>query len=163
MAISDTGLTALTALLLLSLSPGATQAETQTDLAQCRAITGSPDRLACYDKLVDAGEAVPVGKAPSGYKTIGMTDLKLDQSRMAGHRIETTGTLNMAGQVGLLGSDKKDSAPLPVDMAAVPREQRRTVLERCSDAGCAVLIRGTVGQVLSMPGLLADTIEVQSH
>lgn len=154
-------LTSLAALLLLSLAPAQVGAQETPTIAQCRSTTLDAERLSCYDKAVDGEEQTARAQVQGSYKTISLTDLKLDQANMSGRHIEVAGNLILTGRLGLLGSDYKDSSPLVVDMKAVPREQQRVVLDRCRDYRCTVSVRGTVGQVISMPGIVADVIEMR--
>jgi len=151
----------LATLMSLSLAPALAGAQETKAVAQCRSITVEAERLSCYDKVVDGEGRTPPVKGQRSYGIIRLTDLKLYQADMSGSLVQASGLLKLAGRYGLLGSDYEDPHPLAVDLETVPREQRRKVLERCTDNGCIVTVRGTVGQILSMPGIAADTIDVR--
>jgi len=151
----------LATLMSLSLAPALADAQETKAIAQCRSIKVEAERLSCYDKVVDGEERTPPAKGQKSYGIIRLTDLKLNQAEMSGSLVQASGLLRVAGRYGFLGSDDKDPSALVVDMVTVPREQRRKVLERCSANGCIVTVRGMVGQIQSMPGIAADTIDVR--
>lgn len=157
----NAGFASLATFLLLSFAPTLAGAQETKTIARCRTTLGDAERLMCYDKAVDGEEQGTRATAQMGYQAITLTDLKLDEANLSGRHVEVAGNLMLAGEVGLLGSDRRDSSPVVVDMKVVPREQRRAVLDRCSDLACAVSVRGTVGQVISKPGIVADTIDIR--
>lgn len=135
----------------------AAQAQDSAGIARCRSLTINNDRLDCYDKLT-----LPV--SPGGnrsYRAISLTDLKLDRDSLRGQRVEVAGTLVPIGEAALLRSSDTDLSPVFVEVKAVPREQRRVLLDRCGIPGCSVIIRGLVGTVMVQTGIVADSLDIQ--
>lgn len=129
-------------------------AQNNSELARCRAVADTTARLKCYDALVPTNVSAPAltGK----YASISLTDLKLDRAIMRGKKIETSGFLQVMGEMVFLKGDPMDMSPILVDVTHVSREGRKLALE--CDAGCRATVRGTVGPVLMQPGIIADSI-----
>ena len=133
------------------------QAQGSAEIARCRSLVASLDRLACYDKLT-----LPASPAGSrSYRAMSLTDLKLDQGSLRGLGVEVAGTLVPLGETAVLRSSDTDLSPLFVELTAVPHEQRRAFLERCGMLGCSVTIRGLVAPVMAQPGIVADSLEIR--
>lgn len=137
------------------------RAQDAAGIAGCRSIADGGERLSCYDKLVDSAQQAPRPTAGRGHQAKSLTDVKLDQDSLRGRPVEVSGNLVVMGQMAMLRSDAMDTSPLLVDFDAVPREQRRAMLERCGMLGCAATIRGKVERVMAQPGIVAETLEVR--
>ena len=143
------------------LVPAVAQAQEATEIARCRSIGDDGERLACYDRIADVARQTPPLGGGRGYRAMSLTDVKLDQDSLRGRPVEVSGNLVMMGQMAMLRFDAMDTSPLLVDFDAVPREQRRAMLERCGMLGCAATIRGRVDRVMAQPGIVAATLEVR--
>ena len=133
------------------------QAQGSAELAHCRSLVVGIDRLACYDTLTLPASPI----ACRSYRAMSLTDLRLDQGRLRGQGVEVAGTLMPLGEMAVLRSGDMDPSPLFVELKAVPREQRRTLLERCGMPGCDVTIRGLVAPVMAQPGIVADSLVIR--
>ncbi|QFU16568.1 hypothetical protein [Microvirga thermotolerans] len=134
----------------------ASKADTTVELARCRAIGDSLQRLNCYDGLAPQQPPEPRA-AESGYTKTDLTDLKVDREKMKGRSVEVAGRLQLVGEMLMLGSGDFDANPLFVEFKEVPRDQRRRVVEDCN-LGCRATVRGKIGSVMFQTGVIAETI-----
>lgn len=130
-------------------------------MERCRSITNDVERLGCYDKLAVATRPGVPPSAGRGYRTVGLTDLKLDHDQLRGQNVVVAGDLVLAGEMALLRSGTTDASPIFVDLKAVPREQQRALLERCTALGCAVTLHGRVDRVMEQRAIVADGAELR--
>lgn len=148
---SGSALTAAIALAVVVAWPAS--AQDLAEFTRCRSIANDGERLGCYDRLVGpAGQTLSA--ASPGYQAMSLTDVKLDQDGLRGHEMEVSGNLVAANAIALLRSGDTDTSPLIVDFKAVPREQRRALLEHCEASGCLVTIRSRVDRVMAQPGIV---------
>ena len=97
---------------------------------------------------------------PEGaYTPVDLTDLKLDIQQMSNQTVEVYGQLQFLGDIGMLSDPNTmfDTAPINVDIANLPRDQRGWILQNCS-LGCGVTIQGTIGQFMFQPALIAENL-----
>lgn len=154
---SGFALTAVAALAVVVALPAC--AQDLAEFTRCRSIANDGERLGCYDRLVDPARQTLSAASPN-YQTMSLTDVKLDQDGLRGREVEVSGNLVAVNAMALLRSSDMDTSPLVVDFKAVPREQRRAMLEHCGASGCFVTIRGRVDRVMAQPGIVADNLEV---
>lgn len=136
------------------------RAQEPSGMERCRSISDNIGRLSCYDKLAAASRPGTRPPAERGYRAVGLTDLKLDHNELRGQNVEVSGNLMLAGEMALLRSGTTDISPIFVDLKAVPREQRRALLERCTDLGCTVTLRGKVDRVMEQRAIVAVGAEL---
>ena len=136
-------------------------AQEPADIGRCRSVVDSNERLSCYDKLAASARPGTLPPGGHGYQAISLTDLKLDYDSLRGQGVEVSGTLMLSGEMALLTSGAMDASPLLVDLKAVPRDQRRALLERCTTPGCAVTMRGKVDRVMKQRAIVADGAAMQ--
>lgn len=131
------------------------------DIGRCRSVADNAERLNCYDKLVASARPGTLPPSKQSYRAVSLTDLKLDYDSLRGQGVEVSGTLMLSGEMALLASSATDASPLLVDLKAVPRDQRRALLERCTVPGCAVTMHGTVDRVMEQRAIVADGAAIQ--
>jgi len=136
------------------------RAQESAGIVRCQSIRDNTERLSCYDRITDPAQQAAPAMA-SDYQAMNLTDLKLDQESLRNHKVAVSGNLLVAGEMALLRSSNSDLSPLVVDAKGVPREQRRTMLERCGASGCTVMVRGRVDRVMAQPSIVAESLEVQ--
>ena len=137
------------------------RAQEPADIGRCRSVTDNTERLNCYDKLTALARPGTLPPGGHGYQAISLTDLKLDYDSLRGQGVEVSGTLMLSGEMALLASGATDSSPLLVDLKALPRDQRRALLERCTVPGCAITMRGKVDRVMEQRAIVADGAAIQ--
>ena len=93
-------------------------------------------------------------------RTVTLVDLLLNQGSLDGDKVKVPGDLVMVGENAVLRRSDADPSPLFVDIKAVPREQRRRMLQLCG-AGCAAEVRGTAGRILGQPGIVAESVDLK--
>lgn len=129
------------------------QAQSSADLASCRQIADSLQRLACFDAAVPASAAaIPT----SAYATMDLVDWKVDKSRLSGRKVEVSGVIMAFGGEALLSSRPGDTSPVFVAVTGLPRDQQRKLFA-CS-AFCKVRVRGSTGPVMSQDGIVTDAL-----
>lgn len=136
-------------------------AQEPADLGRCRSVTDNTERLNCYDKLAASARAGTLPPGGHGYQAVSLTDLKLDYDSLRGQGVEVSGNLILSGEMALLGSGATDTSPFLVDLKAVPRDQRRALLEQCTVPGCAVTMRGKVDRMMEQRAIVADGAAIQ--
>ncbi|AKJ94940.1 MULTISPECIES: hypothetical protein [Thioalkalivibrio] len=84
--------------------------------------------------------------AANGYRSVSLTDLKLDMNRMGGEQVKLTASVqSIAGMVMLTDPGQPfDANPVMADAERLPRNDRAQILERCSTSGCRVTVQGEV-------------------
>jgi hypothetical protein len=132
-------------------APGA-RAQSPDELALCRAIEDDARRLACYD-AIHLSTASPLSK----YTRMSLEDLKLDILTSRGRFVEVAGVLRASSGALSLGVDAADERPLPIDVEALPRQDRRALLDECTE-GCNAIVQGRVNPVRFTTGIVADRV-----
>lgn len=136
-------------------------AQVPISVEQCRLIPDDAKRLACYDKLAALARPSTLPPSAHGYQAVSLTDLKLDYDSLRGLDVEVSGNLILSGEMALLASGTTDTSPLLVDLKAVPRDQRRALLERCMVPGCTVTMRGKVDRMMEQRAIVADGAAIE--
>lgn len=92
------------------------------------------------------------------YKSISITDLKLDLSELVGEKVEVEAELMSVSGVVMLSDPTQqfDANPVTGTSDSLPRDDRRYILEHC-DMGCTVKVRGVV-----VRSMLGEEIELHS-
>lgn len=137
--------------IVIALSCGSAFAENITDaFIKCINTDDDRKRLACYDKIgTDIAAAnqptKQQKKAPgSNYKKIDLLDLKVDIKDMANKKVAVTGVLGMVGDLAYLGTEEIDLSSVSVNIAKLPREDRKRILKDCAGYCNDVQINGTI-------------------
>ena len=108
----------------------------QDDLSKCRSIENPGMRLVCYDNL-----------SKPTYTRMSVSDLSRDRASLAKEqtRVEVSGRLQelIGGDSYELGSKLTMADRVTIDIRDLPREQRKTILDRCS-TGCDAVVQGRV-------------------
>jgi hypothetical protein len=133
--------------------PSAAVAQNLGEFVRCRAVSDATVRLRCYDALVPKNISAP---ASGKYANISLTDLKLDRANMRGQKIETSGILQVMGDMVLLKGDAMDMSPIFVDITRVSREVRQLALD--FKMGCRETDSGVERPVLMQPGIIAESL-----
>ena len=93
---------------------------------------------------------------PSG-TVVSVVDLLADYDSLVGKRINVRGFLLPMGEFLILYEEFGSMVAVFVDFSALSREDRRSVLQRCS-SGCEIVLRGATGQVMGNEGIIATGI-----
>ena len=90
-----------------------------------------------------------------------MDDLRLDMASLDGKKVRVRGVGHFMMDMFMLKKSMTDMSPMIVDIAKLPRDQRREIMSQCSDlmSGCQVTVHGTVGKVNFKKGLFAERVE----
>ena len=149
---------ALVVLALVTCLAPAASAQAPDPITKCHSITNDAARLDCYDKLPTQQPS----NAGATYRSMTLTDLKLDLRNLVGHKIEVTGRILAGTEIVQLRSAPLDTDPIFVSLKSVPREQRGAILKQCSD-DCMVIVRATVipSTYNLKPTLEADSVMVR--
>ena len=73
--------------------------------------------------------------------------------------MQITGQLRQFGELVTFGGALFDTTPIFIDIKGLSREQRKTILERCS-IGCQAVVKGRVDTVSMQAGLFADDVSI---
>lgn len=123
------------------------------ELARCRQIADSLQRLACFDAAVPAASApVPAG----AYATMDLVDWKVDKARLNGRKVEVSGVIMAFAGEALLSVRPGDTSPVFIAITGLPRDQQRRLFA-CT-AFCKVRVRGLTGTVMNQEGIVADAL-----
>ena len=121
-----------TALLAFLVIPGAAQ----DDLSKCQSIAIPALRLECYDSL-----------SKPTYTRMSISDLSRDRASLAKvqAKVEVAGRLQelIGGESYELGSKLSMADRITIDIKDLPREQQKTILDRCN-TGCDAVVQGRV-------------------
>ena len=121
-----------TALLAFLVIPGAAQ----DDLSKCQSIAIPALRLECYDSL-----------SKPTYTRMSISDFSRDRASLAKvqAKVEVTGRLQelIGGESYELGSKLSMADRITIDIKDLPREQQKTILDRCN-TGCDAVVQGRV-------------------
>jgi len=81
-----------------------------------------------------------------GYRSVSLTDLKLDINHLSGERVEVTASVQaVAGMLMLSDPGQRfDTNPITAKGERLPRTDRARILEHCSTSGCRVTLQGEV-------------------
>ena len=127
-------------------------------LERCRGTADRLDRLVCFDAIA-AGKTAPTAPAAPTYRQMTLADLQVDAAELRGHRVEVTGVLQQVGEMVMLKDTLFSATGLFVEITAVPREERRRVLQLCGQ-GCTAVVRGIGATVMMNPGVKAERVEI---
>lgn len=91
-----------------------------------------------------------------------LDDVKLDAESLEGRRLRVRAKGQYVLGSFLLKKSDTDMSPMAVEMSKVSRDQRRDVIQRCSNAmsSCQVTVIGTVGKVRFQFVLIGESIHV---
>lgn len=132
----------------------AAPAQLRGDFARCRSIEDDARRLECYDGL-DAAPSFPtLGK----YSSVELQELKAYPLSFRGRLVEVRGWLVPTSDIFELKLDEQDASPFPVNVESLSRHDRETLVSACGP-GCPALVRGKVGPVAFVTGIIADSVE----
>lgn len=98
----------------------------------------------------------PIAGPRSG-TVVSVADLLADYDSLVGKRINVRGFLFSLGESLILYEEFGSMVAVFVDFSALSREDRRSVLQRCS-SGCEIVLRGATGQVMGNEGIIATGI-----
>ena len=135
---------AFTALLAFLVIPGSAE----DDLSKCRSIENPGMRLVCYDNL-----------SKPTYTRMSVSDFSRDRASLAKEqaRVEVSGRLQelIGGDSYELGSKLNMADRITIDIKDLPREQRKTILDRCN-TGCDAVVQGRVVRHMGSTWLAAE-------
>jgi hypothetical protein len=100
-------------------------------------------------------------KIPTSPPLLDMDDLRLDIASLDGRKIRVRGIGLYMMDMFMLKKSMTDMSPIIVNISKLQREQRRQLIQQCSDimSGCKVIVNGTVGKVSYQNGINAENIE----
>ena len=138
--------------LVLGLLSTAALGQTRDGLLRCRAIAEDAPRLACYDAL-----ALPPAPGRGKYEPVALEDLSEAPLSFRGRLVEVTARI-MSGQDGwTLSPGGPNGRELPLDLNALPRQQRESLRGGCA-TGCEATVQGRVAPVRFVTGIVADAV-----
>lgn len=99
-------------------------------------------------------------QAPS-LPLLDMDDLRLDIASLEGRKVRVKGVGLYMMDMLILKKSMTDMTPVYINISKLEREQRRQILQQCSNimAACQVTVQGVVGKVNYLNGILAENIE----
>lgn len=110
------------------------------------------------EKVAVVALRTPIRKSStSAYESMSLVDLRLDFDKLKGRKIEVKGTLQVMGEIAMIGAELFDGNKMFVEVKNLPRASRKYILENC-DSGCEVTIRGRASSVMLNPGIIAEEI-----
>lgn len=127
---------------IFQMPPCAADTDITAAFAKCAITDNDQSRLRCYDKIRDdvvAQDAATSRGIATKYKSVTLIDLKTDIKSMIGQKVETEGVLQLMGDIVFLKSDGMDASPIMVSTDHVPRQERKSLLQSCTE-----LCEGTV-------------------
>jgi hypothetical protein len=130
----------------------------KNQMQMMRCIINSPAmEKALTEKNADKRPTPPASSAPP----LDMDDLRLDMASLDGKKIRVRGVGHYVMDMFMLKKSMTDMSPIIVDITKLPRDQRREIMNQCSDlmSGCRVTVHGTVGKVRYQKELVAERVE----
>jgi hypothetical protein len=130
----------------------------KNQMQMMRCIINSPAmEKALTEKGTDKRTTPPTSSAP----LLDMDDLRLDMASLDGKKVRVRGVGHYMMDMFMLKKSMTDMSPMIVDITKLPRDQRREIMNQCSDlmSGCRVTVHGTVGKVSFQKGLFAERVE----
>lgn len=125
----------------------------EADFRACASKANPHERLACFDGL---GTVKPTGAVSEG-RRVTVPEVMADFSELSGTRVTARGFVLMMGQQALLYAEMGSMTALFVDVESLPRDQRRSLFERCS-GGCSAEFTGKVTKIIMQPGIRAEAV-----
>lgn len=124
---------------------------------KCATTKDDKARLACYDKIRD--DIVRANSRPQGqYSSVSLADLKTDIKTLRGEKVAVKAYIQTLGGTFLLKSDPMDMAPVFAETDAMPREDRKKLLNGCQVVMCSGAFYGTVKSLPLGPGLALERV-----
>lgn len=107
-------------------------------------------------------ESYRVGTSQSSSEQLmDLDDLRADIASLDGRRVRVRAVGYYVANLLMIKKGPLDTSPIMVDIASVSREQRRSVIQRCSDisAGCQLTVTGKVEKKSFQTGITAESLE----
>lgn len=126
---------------------------------KCATTKNDKVRLACYDKIRD--DVVRANAKPNGpgqHQTVALEDLKTDIKSMRGQKVAVRASIQTMGEMFMLKSDPMDMAPIFAETDAMPREDRKKLLNGCQVVMCSGIFYGTVKSLPLGIGLALEKV-----
>lgn len=138
-------------------------AEDVTDaFIKCATTKDDRQRLSCYDSIgAKFAKQYQQSQSNKGsYSPIQLADLKTDLKQLIGKKVSTTGKLQVMGglEMVFLKTDELDMAPVSVTGEALPRDDRKKLLNGCQVVLCKANVSGTVKKGPLGPQLVAEQV-----
>jgi hypothetical protein len=94
------------------------------------------------------------------YRSMSITDLKVDIKDLIGEQIEVAASLALFGGIASLSDPKQplDTNPVIASIDELSRADREFILSHCS-GGCRVTVRGEVAMIMFQPGLIIKALD----
>ena len=89
------------------------------------------------------------------YQQISVTDFQLDAKKLTGKLVEVSGVVQYFGGTVMIGEKRFSTNKIFVDDKALPREQRKYILQNC-EGGCEMTIRGKASNLVFDIGIAAQ-------
>ena len=91
--------------------------------------------------------------------TMDIDDLRTDFASLNGRKVAVRAEGSYVMNAFMIRKDSTDMSPILVDISKIPRDQRQAVIKSCNTlGGCAVTVRGTVGKVNFLDGIVAESV-----
>jgi hypothetical protein len=96
----------------------------------------------------------------SSLKLMDMDDFRLDIAKLEGRKVRIRGIGRYMMNMFFITKNLGDTSPINVDIARLPRDQQRMILQQCSDimSPCNLTIEGVVAEVNYQKGIVAERI-----
>lgn len=136
----------------------------------CVGIENDIGRLQCFDAEFANSqtnessevtfETVPLSTTENASvascRSMTLDDLRLDADRLVGQCVTVSGRIMSMGSITMLSDGMMDMSPVYVEADALPREQRKILLQ--CDMGCRMNVTGTIEEVMFEKGIRASNI-----
>lgn len=111
--------------------------------------------------LEQAAEKKAKGEKSIQIALTDIDDIKIDFDSLQGRKVRVKGVGQYMMDLFMVKKDLMNTSPVIVDISKVDRDQRRQILQKCSNimAGCNVTIYGSVEKVRGDNGISAERIE----
>lgn len=128
------------------------KADTLPNISHCVKIEDVSNRRDCINSVMKHDPL-------QGYMPVDLSDFKVDYKSLKGKRIVLEGLVEYDLHSATLSENDEDTNWISVEVDPLPRDQRKTLVNKCSDEPCRVTIWGVVLEgLLDIPEIRADNI-----
>ena len=122
---------------------------------------GNSEVAESADSMVQSADPVADAPESASVQLIDMDDLRLDMESLNGKEIRVRAKGQYMMDMFMLTKNDTDMNPMVVDISGLERNDRKDILENCSDImrKCNITVQGEVGSVYYQNGLIAKKIE----
>lgn len=101
------------------------------------------------------------GGPESEYMETTVIDLKVDIGQLHGRKVVLSGPVSYIAGNDASMSDPNvdvDFSAINIDISRLSRDERKYIISECHDR-CNLTVKGTIGEVMFLPGIIADSID----